>query len=110
MNTNHHELKLNSKDILNNIPNIVDIYDEPFSDSSQIPTYLISKFASSKLKVCLSGDGGDELFGVITGICLLKNYWKVLSIMPNNLRKFISKIIPKIKPKYYDLLFNFFKK
>ena len=108
LNTNHHELKLNSKDILSNIPNIVDIYDEPFSDSSQIPTYLISKFASSKLKVCLSGDGGDELFGGYNRYMFIKNYWKVLSIMPNNLRKFISKIIPKIKPKYYDLLFNFF--
>ena len=60
--TEHHQIKLKADDMLNHIENMVKIIDEPFSDSSIIPTYLISKLASSKVKVALSGDGGDEIF------------------------------------------------
>lgn len=60
-NTHHHEINLTA-DIVNLLPKIVAQFDEPFADSSAIPTYLISQFAKKYVTVCLAGDGGDELF------------------------------------------------
>lgn len=62
INSEHHEIILNPND-LKSIDSLLDEYGEPFADSSQIPTYFISKFASEFVKVVLGGDGGDELFG-----------------------------------------------
>ena len=63
LRTNHYKQIVTSKNLLDVIPNISDIYDEPFADSSQIPTYLLCKLAKMKVSVCMSGDGADELFG-----------------------------------------------
>ena len=63
LGTNHNYYKISNKDIEGLIPNLGFIYDEPFADSSQIPSCVISAFSSNKVKVLLSGDGGDELFG-----------------------------------------------
>ena len=60
--TDHHEIILSSHDAMNVVPSIPQYYDEPFANASQIPTFLVSKYASESVKVCLSGDGGDELF------------------------------------------------
>ena len=63
LNTDHHEILVDTKKSNSVSKNISEIYDEPFADSSQIPTSIISKFASKNVKVILSGDGADELFG-----------------------------------------------
>jgi len=81
LNTDHAELYIDSQDLLNVIPRLSELYDEPFGDSSQIPTYLISKFAKQTVTVALSGDGGDELFCGYNRYKITDKYWKKLKII-----------------------------
>ena len=82
LNTNHNELIIDHKDLLNTIPDLSKIYDEPFADSSQIPTMLVSQIARKKVKVILGGDGGDEIFGGYNRYLLANKYWKYLKYFP----------------------------
>ena len=82
LKTDHSELYCSAKDALEIIPKFPEIYDEPFGDSSGIPTYLLSKFARQKVKVALSADAGDELFCGYSKYEALNNYYKLVQKVP----------------------------
>jgi len=91
--SDHHEKFLSSnetKEIIKNIPNI---YGEPFSDSSQIPTILLSNFAKNFVSVALTGDGGDELFGGYERYMRVPAIWSVFKHIPKKIRLLILKTI-----------------
>jgi asparagine synthase (glutamine-hydrolysing) len=106
LNTNHHELIVRSDDCLSLVPLIADIYDEPFADSSQIPTYMISKEARKKVKVILTGDSADELFGGYNRYTLGPKYWKYISFLPFSLRSIIGQLILTVPIQYIEVIFN----
>ena len=108
LKTNHFDLYVTGDDALNVIPLLPEIYDEPFADSSQIPTYLVSKIAKKSVTVALTGDGGDELFGGYNRYILTQKYWKRLSVLPIQLRKFISICIQHIPINQIDFLLSSF--
>lgn len=84
--TNHHEAYISSKELLDIVPQIPKIYSEPFSESSQIPTFLVSKIAKKKVTVSLSGDAGDELFCGYSRYKLACQSWNRISKIPSFVR------------------------
>jgi asparagine synthase (glutamine-hydrolysing) len=102
LGTDHNELILNQTEALNIIPTLSKVYDEPFADSSQIPTILLSKFAKKNITVALTGDGGDELFGGYNRYIFLKNFWKKISILPYPLRRYFAKSLKLFPINFID--------
>ncbi len=86
LGTEHTEYYAQPSDALDLIPKLHQIYDEPFADSSQLPTYLVSQMARRKVTVALSGDGGDELFAGYHHYRICAAVWRRLSMAPGPLR------------------------
>ncbi len=107
LKTDHRELYVSDEDALNVVKILSDIYDEPFADSSQIPTYLVSKMARDDVTVCISGDAGDEIFGGYNRHLFIKRYWKKISITPLILRKFIGFILLKIPERFLESIYSY---
>ncbi len=106
LKTDHNEIIINSKDLLDVIPNIPQIYSEPFADSSQIPTFILSKHTSSSVKVALSGDGGDELFGGYNRYKYSVNFYKTGYRLPECIKVFLKNILRYIVSKNFSILQN----
>ena len=95
LGTNHTEYYCSNKDAMEIIPKLADIYDEPFADSSAIPTTLVSQIAKEQVTVVLSGDGGDELFAGYSSYHLFENrYTKINKLALNGITKNIFNLIP----------------
>ena len=92
LKTDHNEKYLDNDNFIEIFDQIFEAYGEPFSDSSQIPTILLSKFCSNKVKVALTGDGGDELFGGYNRYIFNPKIWRALSLMPIFSRNLIGKM------------------
>lgn len=102
LGTSHHEMRIRSQDALDLIPELSTIYDEPFADSSQIPTTLLSRMARRHVKVVLSGDGGDELFGGYNRYVAFTRSRRILGGVPSPLRKCASGLIEAIGSDGFD--------
>jgi len=107
LGTDHHELYVTHDDIIDLLPSLTNLYDEPFSDPSQIPTFLVSKLSKRNVTVALSGDGGDELFCGYSRYHFVIKYWKIISSLPFSVRKLLSHQILKIKTQTWDKLANY---
>jgi len=92
LNTNHTELYVSPHDAVDVIPQLPSMFDEPLGDSSQIPTYLVSKLAREHVTVSLSGDGGDELFGGYSRYLRSLNVWNVVGRVPSVARNFAGTV------------------
>jgi asparagine synthase (glutamine-hydrolysing) len=104
LGTKHHDMYVTDSDALKVIPRLPNIYDEPFADSSQIPTFLVSQFAKEKVTVALSGDAGDELFGGYNRYVFTEKMFKNIKKTPIFLRKLISKIFLGIEEEKWNIL------
>lgn len=108
LNTNHTEYYCSNQDAMNIIPTLPTIYDEPFGDSSAIPTILVSQIAKKSVSVILSGDGGDEVFCGYSSYSLFESRFKKIDVLPKAMIKKILNCIPdplyalyNMNEKYY---------
>ena len=98
LGTEHTEYFLTAEDALDVVPMLPSMYDEPFADSSQIPTHLVSKLARRHVTVALSGDGGDELFCGYPRYTFVRSLWNVLKTVPGPVARAGAKLIHLMPP------------
>jgi asparagine synthase (glutamine-hydrolysing) len=104
--TNHFDMYISERDALDVIPHLPNIYDEPFADSSQIPTYLVSKFAKEKVSVALSGDAGDELFGGYNRYIFAEQIFTKANKIPTPIKNLIPKLIYGATEENWNIMLN----
>jgi len=102
LGTVHTEVYVSPADALAVIPELPRIYDEPFADSSQIPTYLVSRLARGRVTVALSGDGGDELFAGYNRHVVAERIWNRLRVMPVSVRRLARRAMTAVAPRQYE--------
>jgi asparagine synthase (glutamine-hydrolysing) len=103
LGTEHHELYVTPAEAMEVLPLLPTMYDEPFADSSQIPTFLVSRFARQDVTVALTGDGGDELFGGYNRHVIGPAMWRRLANIPAGVRA-LGKPLGNLPQSWFELL------
>jgi asparagine synthase (glutamine-hydrolysing) len=106
LGTQHTELTVTAQEARDVIPHLPEMFDEPFADSSQIPTYLVSAMTRKHVTVALSGDGGDELFAGYNRYRLASRLWGCLSPLPRQVRQGIAASITTVSPDRWSRLLS----
>ena len=106
LGTDHTELYVTPQQTLDVIPRIPDVYDEPFGDSSQVPTFLVAQLARQQVTVALSGDGGDEMFGGYNRYFQGDRIWRRLSGVPRGVRHASAAAIRALPPSAWQRVFD----
>jgi len=104
LKTDHHEFQLTPRMAMEIVPDLHTVYSEPFADSSQIPSVLLSRMARKEITVALTGDGGDELFGGYDRYFQAAKLYRLLNALPLSLRRLSAANINR--PKLVQLLAN----
>lgn len=102
LGTDHTTFTVTAEDALRVVPELAGVYDEPFADSSQIPTLLVSRLARSQVTVALTGDGGDEVFAGYNRHIWGPRVWKALALLPTPARVALAKGLLSVPPERYD--------
>jgi asparagine synthase (glutamine-hydrolysing) len=106
LGTNHTELYVTPQEAMDVIPKLPEMYDEPFADSSQIPTHLISTLSKKHVTVALSGDGGDELFAGYNRYLIAERLWKVVKYMPSDMKNKIAGLLTGFSPDNVERFYS----
>ena len=104
LGTEHQAFNVSAQDAMNVIPQLPDMFDEPFADASQIPTYLLAKMARSQVTVALTGDGGDEILGGYQRHTHIPALWNKISWMPQAARRTAGNLMLRVPQQTYDRL------
>ena len=107
--TDHTELYLTPEQALEVIPRLPTLYSEPFADSSQIPTFLVSQLARQHVTVSLSGDGGDELFAGYQRYMFTKNFWSLIGSFPLPSRRLVARFITRFSVTRWNELLHYLR-
>ena len=102
LGTIHDQRYVSVADARNVIPSLAAMYDEPFADSSQIPTHLVSRFAREQVTVALSGDGGDELFAGYNRHFAAPRLWRKVGRVPQPLRRLAAATLGQVPGSAWD--------